>query len=84
MVGSALYRLANEFTAFLAGVLGYFGVIAALGVLVITILEADGVGTGIVPGPRADHAAVERPYVVNDDRGEGPNRPELRRSVAAR
>jgi hypothetical protein len=27
---------------------------------------------------------VERPYVINDDRVDGLNRPELRRSMAAR
>ena len=77
--------MADELTAFLAGLLGYVAVLGgARRGWSSTILEIDGVGTATEPGPRADQAAVERPYVVNDDRGEGPNRPELRRSVAAR
>ena len=80
-VGTALHRLADELTAVLAGVLGYVAVLAALGVTVITLLEIDGVSAAMEPRPRSDQAAVARPYVVNDDRTEGP---ELRRSVAAR
>ena len=86
-VGTALHRLADELTAVLAGVLGYVAVLAALGVTVITLLEIDGVSAAMGPGPRSDQAAVERPFhvfAINDDRVEGPNRPELRRSVAAR
>jgi hypothetical protein len=78
-VGTALHRLADELTAVLGGLLGYVAVLAALGVGVIYLLEIDGVSAAIEPGPRADHAAVERPYVVSDDR---PMRPELRRAVA--
>ena len=79
--------MANELTAVLGGLLGYVGVIAALGVLVMAILEADGVATGMNSGPRSDWAAVARPdgaSTVSSDRIAGPDRPELRRSVAAK
>jgi hypothetical protein len=80
-VGTAIQRLADELTAVLAGLIGYAAVLAALGVGVIYLLETDEVGAAIETGLRAERAAVERPYVVNDD---GPDRPELRRAVAAR
>ena len=83
-MGTALHRLADELTAVLGGLLGYVAVLAALGVMVIYLLEIDGVSAAMEPGPRSDQAAVERPYVINDDRIEGPNRPELRRSVATK
>ena len=78
-VGSALQRLADELTAVLGGLIGYVAVLAALGVGIAYLLEIDGVNAG--PGAPTIQAAVERPYVINDDRIEGP---ELRRTVAAR
>lgn len=83
-VGRALHRLADELTAVLAGLIGYAAVLAALGVGVIYLLEMGQVSAAIEPGPRAVQAAVERPYVINDDQTEGPNRPDLRRTVATR
>ena len=80
-VGTALQRLADELTAVLGCLLGYVAVLAALGVTIAYLLEIDGVSAE--PGARPVQAAVERPYVVNDDRTEGLNRPELRRSTAA-
>jgi hypothetical protein len=80
-VGTALQRLADELTAVLGGLLGYAAVLAALGVGVIYLLDMDGVSAAIETGLRTEHAAVERPYVISDDRTEGP---ELRRAVAAR
>lgn len=79
-VGRALHRLADELTAVLGGLLGYVAVLAALGVGVVYLLDMDEVRAAIEPEPRADLAAVERPYVIN----EGPTRPELRRAVAAK
>jgi hypothetical protein len=76
-VGIALHRLADELTAVLAGLLGYIGVLAALGVLVIYALESDAVSAAIEPAPRSMQAAMAQPYGIN----EGPNRPELRRGV---
>jgi hypothetical protein len=71
--------LADELTAVLGGLLGYVAVLAALGVGVIYLLDMDEVRAAIEPAPRADLAAVERPYVVNDD---WPDRPQLRRAAA--
>ena len=81
-VGTALQRLADELTAVLGGLLGYVAVLAALGLGIAYLLEIDGVSAE--PGAPAIQAAVERPYVINDDRVDGLNRPELRRSMAAR
>jgi hypothetical protein len=75
-VGTALHRLADELTAVLGGLIGYIAVLAALGVGIAYLLEIDGVSAE--PDARPVQAAVERPYVIND---EGP---ELRRSMAAR
>lgn len=80
-VGRALHRLANELTAVLGGLIGYGAVLAALGVGIIYLLDMDAVSAAIEPTPRAIQAAVERPYVVDDG---GPDRPELRRAMAAR
>lgn len=77
-MGSAIQRLADELTAVLAGLIGYVAVLVALGVGVIYLLDTDEVGATLETGLRAERAAVERPYVVNDDG------PELRRAVAAR
>jgi hypothetical protein len=71
--------LADEFTAVLGGLLGYVAVLAALGVGIAYLLEIDGVSAE--PDGRTIQAAVERPYVINEDRVEGP---DLRRSMAAR
>jgi hypothetical protein len=87
VVGTALRRLADELTAVLGGLLGYVAVLAALGVMVIYLLEIDGVSAAMEPGPRSDQAAVERPdraSAFNGNRIEVANRPELRRTVAAR
>jgi hypothetical protein len=79
-VGTALQRLADELTAVLGGLLGYVAVLAALGVGIAYLLEIDGVSAE--PGARTEQVAtLARPYVVNDDRIEGP---ELRRTVVAR
>jgi hypothetical protein len=80
-----LYRLANELTALLAGLLGYAAVLAALGVLVVSILEIDGEGTAMTSGPRPDWTALEPSHTASttgDDRIDVASRPELRRSVA--
>ena len=66
----------------LGGLLGYVAVLAALGLGIAYLLEIDGVSAE--PGARPIQAAVERPYVVNDDRTEALNQPELRRSMATR
>jgi hypothetical protein len=83
-VGTALQRLADELTAVLGGLLGYVAVLAGLGVTIAYLLEIDGVSAATEPGLRADRAPIERPYVVNDERIDALNRPELRRSMAAR
>lgn len=83
-VGSALQRLADELTAVLASLIGYAAVLAALGVGIIYLLDMDGVSAAIEAAPRSDQAAMVRPYVIDGERIEGPNRPELRRSMAAR
>jgi len=72
--------MADELTALFGGLLGYVAVLAALGGAVVYLLEIEGVSAAAGAGLRADHAAVERPYVIN----EGLDRPELRRSVAAK
>jgi hypothetical protein len=80
-----LYRLANEMTALLAGLLGYGAVLAALGVLVVSILEIDGQGTGMTSMPRADLTAVEPSHgaaTVGDDRIDAGGQPKLRQSMA--
>jgi hypothetical protein len=80
--------MADELTAFLAGVLGYIAVLGALGVVIISILELDGVTTAPSgPGLRFDWAAVEGPTrisAIDGDRVAGRNRPPLRGSVATR
>ena len=78
-VGTALQRLADELTAVLGGLLGYVAVLAALGLGIAYLLEIDGVSGE--PDARTIQAAVERPYVINEDRAEGP---DLRRTVATR
>jgi hypothetical protein len=83
-VGRALHRLADEVTAVLGGLIGYVAVLAALGVGVIYLLEMEEVSAAIETSLRTEHAAVARPYVINDDRTERPTRPELRQSMAAR
>jgi hypothetical protein len=78
--------MADELTAFLAGVLGYIAVLGALGVVIISVLELDG-ATAAGPGLRSDWAAVEpstRISAIDGDRVEGRNRPPLRGSVATR
>ena len=80
-VGRALHRLADELTAVLGGLIGYVAVLAALGVGVIYLLDMDEVTAAIEPPARSIQAAVERPYVITN---EGPDRPELRRAVAAK
>ena len=80
-VGPVLHRLADELTAVLGGLLGYVAVLAALGVGVVYLLELGGASAAMEPGPGTGEAALERPYVIDD---EGPNRPELRRAVAGR
>ncbi len=81
-VGRALSRLADELTAVLGGLLGYAAVLAALGVGVSYLLDMGGVSAATEPEPRSAQAAVERPYVIDDDRIAGLDRPELRRAVA--
>ena len=79
--------MADELTAFLAGVLGYIAVLGALGVVIISILELDGVTAPSGPGLRFDWAAVDGPTrisAIDGDRVAGRNRPPLRGSVAAR
>jgi hypothetical protein len=78
-VGTALQCLADELTAVLGGLLGYVAVLAALGLGIAYLLEIDGVSAE--PDARTIQAAVERPYVINEDRAEGP---DLRRTVATR
>ena len=60
----------------LGGLLGYVAVLAGLGVGIAYLLEIGGVNAE--PSAPTTQAAVERPYVVNDDG------PELRRTVATR
>jgi hypothetical protein len=87
-VGTTLQRLADELTATLAGLLGYVAVLAVLGMAVVSVLEMDEVSAALEPTPRVEQIAVERPTVLPEvtgqDRIEGPNRPTLRQSVAAR
>ena len=78
-VGTALQRLADELTAVLGGLIGYVAVLAALGLGIAYLLEI--VGVNAQPETRTIQAAVTKPYVINDDRVEGP---ELRQTVAAR
>ena len=77
--------MADELTAFLAGVLGYIAVLGALGLVIVSILELDGASSG--PGLRPDWAAVEQPTrisAIDGDRVAGRTRPPLRGSVTAR
>jgi hypothetical protein len=78
--------MADELTAFLAGVLGYIAVLGALGVVIISVLELDG-ATAAGPGLRSDWTGAGRPTrvsAIDGDRIEGLVRPPLRGSVAAR
>ena len=66
----------------LGGLIGYAAVLAALGAGVVYLLEMDHVSAAIETAPRADQAAVERPYVIDGERTAVSPRPELRHAAA--
>ena len=76
----ALRRMGYELGAALLRMCGYLGAIAMLGVFVAKFLEGAEISAVVEP------PTIERPFrafAFNGDRIEEPDRPKLRRTVAA-